>query len=55
MYAKASALAAVALPALAVAGTVPEYDGMVGVWNETFVGKAGDKINTDVWTIATCK
>lgn len=55
MYAKASALAAVALPALVVAGTIPEYDGMTSVWSETFSGDAGDPINTDVWNIATSK
>lgn len=55
MYFKASALAAVALPALAVAGTIPAYDGMSIVYEETFTGDAGDPVNTDKWNIATCK
>lgn len=55
MYIRASALAAVALPVLVGAGTIPTYDGMTVVFSDEFTGSAGDPINTDVWNIATCK
>ncbi|CAN8106303.1 unnamed protein product [Discula destructiva] len=53
MYIRGSALAAVALPTLAVAGKIPQYDGMTVVFSEDFAGSSGDSVDTSVWNIAT--
>lgn len=62
MRVRTSALASAALPALALAATIPNkrdtvptISGMSVTFSDTFAGNSGDSVNTDVWNIATCK